>query len=124
MSWKEAWILADNVSVNEQTCKIQGYSIHKNRCGKYKRIGYGIQIDCIADDGFTWDFYFRNEPVDKKCTDMEMLPMHASLLHMFSGLRDEVHYCNMDNLFNSVMYAWYRYTWQLVGEEFYKLENR
>ncbi len=26
------------------------------RCGKFKRLGDGLQGDCIADNGYTWDF--------------------------------------------------------------------
>ena len=54
----QAWNLSKNFSVDEQTCKMQGKSIHKTRCGKYKRLGDGIQCDAIADDGYTYDFYF------------------------------------------------------------------
>ena len=32
-------------------------------------------------------------------------PMHARLLHMFSGLHDVGHSCKLDNLFNSVDFA-------------------
>eukprot|EP00956_Cyclotella_meneghiniana_P034869 scaffold109003_cov36-Cyclotella_meneghiniana.AAC.1 len=103
--FKEAWVLGKECSVDEQTCKMQGRSEYKTRCGKFKRIGDGLQTDCIADDGFTYDFYFRNEPVDKKWTDMGMCPMHARLLHMFSGLRDRGHRVKMDNLFVSVNLA-------------------
>ena len=84
---------------------MQGNSAYKNCCGKYKRIGDGIQADCIADDGFTRDFYFRNEPIDQKWIHMGMSPMHARLLHMYSGLRDVGHSCKMENLFNSVKFA-------------------
>ena len=100
--WKEAWELAENFSIDEQTCSMQGKSEYKTRCGKFKRIGDGIQTDCIADDGFTYDFYFRNEPVDTKWIDKGMCPMHARLLHMFGNLKEAGHRCKMDNLFNSV----------------------
>jgi len=103
--WKEAWVLSKNFSVDEQTCKMQGKSEYKTRCGKFKRIGDGIQTDCIADDGYTYDFYFRNEPVDTKWIDKGMCPMHARLLHMFGNLREVGHQCKMDNLFNSVSLA-------------------
>ena len=88
--------------IDKRTCKIQGNSQYKTRCGKYKRIGDGIQTDCIEDDGFTCDFYFRNEPVDEKWIHMGMSLMHARLLHMYSGLRDVSHSCKIDNLFNLV----------------------
>ena len=71
----------------------------------YKRIGDGIQTDCIADDGLTYGFYFRNEPVDTKWLDRVMCAMHARLLHMFGNLKTQCHWCNMDNLFNSVNLA-------------------
>ena len=54
--WKEAWCLNKNFLIDEQTCKIQGKCEYKTRCEKYKRVGDGIQTDCIADDGFTYDF--------------------------------------------------------------------
>ena len=98
-------MLRKNFSVDEQTCSMQGQSQYKTRCGKYKRIGDGIQTDCIADDGYTQQFYFRNEPVDQKWTAMGLSPMHARLMHMYSNLDDPGHECNMDNLFNSVNFA-------------------
>lgn len=103
--FKEAWVLAQECSVDEQTCRMQGKSEYKTRCGKFKRIGDGIQADCIADDGFTYDFYFRNEPVPKKWTDKGSSPMHGRLLHMFDGFVDSGHRVKMDNLFVSVNLA-------------------
>ena len=83
---KEAQILSKDFSVDKQTCMIQGKYVYKIRCGKYKRIGDGIQPDCVADDSFTYNFYFCNEPWDKKWLDKGMLPMHAQILHMYSSL--------------------------------------
>ena len=103
--WKEAWVLGENVSADEQTCKMQGKSEYKTRSGRYKRLGDGIQCDAIADDGYTWDFYFRNEPVPEKWTNAGFCPMHARLLHMFENLHDTGHQCKMDNLFVSVLLA-------------------
>eukprot|EP00957_Ditylum_brightwellii_P132021 10066112-Ditylum_brightwellii.AAC.1 len=60
---------------------MQGKCEYKTRCGKFKRLGDGLQTDCVADDGYTFDFYFRNEPVPKKWLDQGMCPMHARLLH-------------------------------------------
>jgi hypothetical protein len=103
--WKEAWCLAEGFSINEQSCKMQGKSKYKTRCGKFKRLGDGIQGDCIADDGYTWDFYFRNEPVNQELLAMGMCPMHCRLLTMFCNLIESGHHCTMDNLFNSVKLA-------------------
>ena len=103
--WKQAWEVSKTCSVDEQTCCMQGRSEYKTRCGKYKRIGDGIQADCMADDGYTFDFYFRNEPVDQKWLDLGMSPMHARLLHMFGNLTDIGHEPSMDNLFHSVLFS-------------------
>ena len=106
----QAWNLSKNFSVDEQTCKMQGKSIHKTRCGKYKRLGDGIQCDAIADDGYTYDFYFRSEPVDKKWLSMGLSCTHARLMHMYSKLKDVGHENKMDNLFNSVNLARHTYS--------------
>ncbi len=97
--------MARGFSVNEQTCKMQGKSEYKSCCGKFKRLGDGLQGDCVADDGYTWDFYFRNEPCDPKLLAQGYCPMHCRLLHMFMNLRESGHRCKMDNLFNSVKLA-------------------
>ena len=102
--WKVCWELGPTVSANEQTCSMQGQSIYKTWCGKNKRIGDRIQTDAIADDGYTWDFYFRNEPIPKIWLDMGLSPMHGRLLHMFENFRDNHHCVNMDNLFNSFLF--------------------
>ena len=81
---------------------MQRKSEYKTCCGKFKRLGDGIQTDCIADDGYTWDFYFCNEPVDKEMLAKGNCPMHCCLLHMYGNLQDSGHGCKMDNLFNSV----------------------
>ena len=97
--------------MDEQTTKMQGKSEYKTRCGKFKRLGDGIQGDCITDDGYTWDFYFRNEPADKDLLAKGFCPMHCRLLHMFKNLRESGHGCKMDNLFHSVKLALARGNW-------------
>ncbi len=44
---------------------MQGKLQCKTWCSKFKRIGDGIQTNAIADDGYTFDFYFCNKPVQK-----------------------------------------------------------
>ena len=103
--WKETWVLAKEFSNDEQSCKMQGKSEYKVQCGKFKRLGDGLQCDCLANDGYTWDFYFRNEPSDPDLLAQGFCPMHCRLLHMFCNLREHYHCCTMDNLFNSVKLA-------------------
>jgi hypothetical protein len=68
-------------------------------------LGDGLQGDCIADNGYTWDFYFRNEPSDPELLAQGFCSMHCRLLHMFRNLRELNTCCTMDNLFNSVKLA-------------------
>eukprot|EP00957_Ditylum_brightwellii_P151026 11500183-Ditylum_brightwellii.AAC.1 len=68
---------------------MQGKSEYKVCCSKGRQIGDDIQADCTADDSYTWDFYFRNEPVPKKWADLGCCPMHARLCHMSQYLGKE-----------------------------------
>ena len=111
--WKAAWIVSKTFAADEQTCPMRGKSIYKTRCGKFKRIGDGLQADCLADDGYTFDFYFRNEPVDEHWIKKGLSPLHARLMHMFSRLEDDGHEVNMDNLYNSVKFARHAYSLQV-----------
>ncbi len=93
------------MSADEQTCSMQGKSQYKTCCGKYKKIGDEIQTNAIADDGYTFDFYFWNKPVPEKWISLGLLPMHARLLHMLENFKDLHHSFNMDSLFNSVNFT-------------------
>ena len=84
---------------------MRGKARYKTRYSKYKRIGDGLQADCLADDGYTFDFYFRNEPVDEHWKDLGLSPLHCRMMHMFSRLTEDGHVCHMDNLYNSVNFA-------------------
>ncbi len=41
--WKEAWVLGKEFSTDKQSCKMQGKSEYKVRCGKFKQLGNGLQ---------------------------------------------------------------------------------
>ena len=94
--WKEAWVLANEFSNDEQTCKMQGRSEYKMRCGKLKRLEDELQDDCIAYNSY------RNEPVDPALVAQGFCPMHCRLIHMFGNLREHYHCCTMEDLFNFV----------------------
>ncbi len=78
-----------------------GVSI-QDTIGKFKQIGNGLQGDCIADDGYTWDFYFRNELINADLLAQGYCPMPCWLLGMYQNLHKFGHRCKMDNLFNFV----------------------
>ena len=95
---KAVWVVCKTCGANEQTCPMRAISEFKTRCGKFKRIGGGIQADCLADDGYTFAFYFQNKPVDTKWLEMGLSPLYSRLMHMFSQLDGDRHECTMDNL--------------------------
>ncbi len=39
---------------DEKSCKMQEISEYKVCCGKFKRLGNGLQGDCIADNRYMW----------------------------------------------------------------------
>ncbi len=96
--WKEAWDLCKSFFIDKQTCEMQGKSEYKTCCGKFKQLGDGIQTDCDADDGYTFDFYFRYKPVDNGLLSKGFCPMHCHLLHVFGNLKEVGPECKMDNL--------------------------
>ncbi len=89
----------------KQSCKMQGKPEYKVCCGRFKRLDDGLQGDCIANDGYKWDFYFCNKPSDPELLAQGFCLMHCRLLHMFGNLCESYHCCTMDNLFNSVKLA-------------------
>jgi hypothetical protein len=103
--WKEAWCLAKGFLIEEQSCKMQGKSKYKTCSGKFKQLGDGIQMNAIANDGYMWDFYFRNKPINQELLAMGLCLMHCRLITMFRNLVELGHHCTMDNLFNSVKLA-------------------
>ena len=45
--WKEAWLLGENFSIDEQTCKCQGKCEYKTRCGNLTSTkNESIRLDC------------------------------------------------------------------------------
>ena len=101
----KGWCPSKWFAADKQTCPMQGQSINKLRCGKFKRVGDGLQADCLAFDGYTFGFYFRNEPVDEKWVQLDLAPLHCQLMHMCSRLDNQGHECNVDNLYNYLRFS-------------------
>jgi hypothetical protein len=74
-----------------------------------------VQLDAIANDGYTWDFYFHNKPIDQELLAMGLCPMHCRLITMFHNLVESGHHCTMDNLFNSIKLARVAYSIEKPG---------
>ena len=95
-----AWECGVEISVDEQTLKFQGHHIHKLRI-TYKKEGDGFQCDALCSDGYTFAFYFRNQPPPEKYVHQGLSPLHARVMALFDSLEDKFHRCGMDNLYTS-----------------------
>ena len=98
MVYPIAWLLSEWISIDQQTIGFKGKRGDKLRIN-YKREGDGFQCDAIYDDGFTYSFYFRNEPPPDKYSHMSAL--HARVLGLFDQLQDKFHRVGCDNLYVS-----------------------
>ena len=58
---KVAWELGIHITCDKQTIGFQGKHKDKKKIA-YKREGDGFQCDAVGEDGYTYSFYFRNEP--------------------------------------------------------------
>ena len=111
-----AWVLGETLSGDEQTQHFQGKHPDKIKI-KFKKEGDGFQIDAICEDGYTYCFYFRNQPPPKKWTDLGLCGLHARCMAMFETFTFEYHRVHFDNLYNSALFskAAYKYCKVLVG---------
>ena len=73
--FRHAWVSGKHLSGDEQTMGFQGSHADKLRI-TYKKEGDGFQYDYIADDGYTFTLFFRNQPVQKKWLDKGYSPLH------------------------------------------------
>jgi hypothetical protein len=100
----EAWQLGPDIAIDEQTIGFQGRHKDKLRI-TYKNEGDGFQCDAVCDSGYTYTFFFRNQPPPKKYIDMGLSPLHSRVMAMFDQLKDAYHNCWFDNLYLSARFA-------------------
>lgn len=102
--FRYAWMPGRDLSGDEQTMGFKGKHADKLRI-TYKKEGDGFQCDCIADDGYTFTFYFRNQPAEKKWLDQGLSPLHSRCMSLFDCFIDEHHQVRFDNLYMSAKFA-------------------
>ena len=100
----EGWLLGRDISCDEQTWGFKGKHKDKLRI-TYKKEGDGFQCDAICDDGYTFTFFFRNQPAPKKYLDKGLSPLHSRVMGMFDQLDEKFHNCWFDNLYLSAKFA-------------------
>ena len=69
------WLLGMCFSIDEMTMRFQGQHKDKQRI-TYKAEGDGFQADSLCDEGFTYQFYMRNDPAPKKYIKQGLSPFH------------------------------------------------
>ena len=62
-------------------------------------------MDALFEDGFCFQFYFRNDPENVEYTKTGLLPFHSCVMTLFDSVEDDYHICGMDNLFNYVTFC-------------------
>lgn len=86
------------------TISFKGNHEDKQRIN-YKRVGDSFQCNAICQDGYCYDFIFRNEPVNDKYLEVvskkEVSRLHARCVTLFNLLQNEYHQVKLDNLYNS-----------------------
>ena len=98
------WQLGRDISGDEQTIGFQGHHTDKRRI-TYKNEGDGFQADALCEAGYTWTFYFRNQPTPRDWVQIGYSPLHARILGMFDQLEEEYHNCWFDNLYLSAKFV-------------------
>ena len=93
-------LIGKQISCDEQTIGFQGRHPDKLRI-TYKREGDGFQCDALCADGYTYCFYFRNQPAPTFFLDLGMSPLHARVHSLWDQLPSKHYACAMDNLYMS-----------------------
>ena len=103
---KDAIMIGKHISVDEQDIGFQGNHRDKQRIS-YKRVGDGFLVDALCADGYTYCWFFRNQPAPKKWVEKGLSPLHSRVLSLYSQLPKNTknYHCKMDNLFMSAKFA-------------------
>ena len=97
-----------NISSYNQYTSFQGHHANK-QCIKFKHTGDVFLIDAVLGDGYTINFYMRNEPPPKKLIEKGYSTTHSQIIFMLDILPDKYYTCSMDNIFISVNFLWATY---------------
>mgnify|MGYP003326642903 FL=1 len=105
---KAAIVLGESLSIDEQTIGCKGRHPDIQRIS-YKREGDGFQCDSICTDGYTYSFYFRNQPAPNEFLMKGLSPLHARCMALIKQLQTQHHKIYMDNLYISARFV--RFAW-------------
>ena len=78
-------------------------------CINYKKEGGGFQCDALGSDGYSYTFFFRNQPAPQSYLDQYLCPLHANVMALLDQVVSKNHTIGMDNIYISakfVIFGW------------------
>jgi hypothetical protein len=91
------------VSIDEQMIGFQGKHKDKKRI-TYKAEGDGFQNDALCQDGYTYQFYFRNKLEPTYWKKKGLSPFYR-VMALYDTSKDKYNHCVMDSLYNSATFC-------------------
>ena len=101
---KNAMHMGEKCSIDEQTIGCKGRHPDIIRIN-YKREGDGFQCDALCSDGYTFTFFFRNQPSPKKWIEKGLSPLHSRCMALIEQLPNKYHKIYIDNLYSSARFT-------------------
>jgi hypothetical protein len=95
-----AWNFGKFASCHEQDIGFTGQHEDKQRINNNDE-GDDFLDDSVAESGYTYYFFFHNQPAPRNYIQQGYSPTHACLLYLFDLLPSKNHVIGLDNLFLS-----------------------
>ena len=88
-----------DTSTDEQTVGFQGHHADKKRNNEKNEVD-GFQCDSLnIPGGYTWVFYFRNQPAPPKYAAVGVCPLHACTISLIEQITHKYDCVYMDNMY-------------------------
>ena len=105
---KDTIFLGSSLSCDEDTMGCKGRHPDILRIN-YEKEGDGFQCDALGSDGYTYTFFFRNQPAPQSYLDKYLCPLHARVMALLYQVVSKNHTIGMENLYISakfVIFGW------------------
>ena len=103
---KDAIFLGSRLSCDEETMGCKGRHPDILRIN-YKKEGDGFQCGALVSDGYTYTFFFRNQPAPQSYLDQDLCLLHARVMALLDQVVSKNHTIGMDNLYISANFFWF-----------------
>ena len=75
-----------------------------------KKEGDGFQCDALGSDGYTYTFFFHNQPAPQTYLDNDLYPLHARVMALLDQVMSKNHTIGMENIYISAKFV--SFGWQ------------